>query len=545
MIMCYVSERKWVVTMDDLLTGDIRPVRRAPPPPRSRTTGQQPRNGDLLVIHSGEEERQPLSRASKHPPQRTSQNGLPRSASLPLTNGAAKKKAPPPRPPPPKISLLQKFHHQLEPNSTSRSGSVTGGMFGRLRGPPPARPRPSPAHNSASAPNTPVNEASLIDFSSPPGSPTTRSGSDGLSVNSFGSESSSGNQSSGFDDSYDPFGSIQEPSTFAPPRKVGGSSFFSGTSPAAVTQTVLETYDNQDPFEMLARRVDMNHPQTQKPPVMQTQSTEQTCVLSNLVSQPSTQNGCHKPEQKNNFRPTIIRPKAPVSSSQVESAGDSGVSMNTQFSGLGSIDWSAASKCSSTVKSSSGWDAGTTHIIDQTIPEEPPPLPPRPEAEEEDQDRPYGIAEFDFAAFHSDDLDFKVGEAIQLLYRVNDDWLFGRCGLKEGIFPQSFIKIIVPLAGEKLPAVSTSHTDLTSGLGAANTSLQSKVSDSSSGSSHVVKVIYTFQAEAPEDLTIYENSMVHITGRLNDQWLYGECNGKCGQFPANFVDRVPPNLPQI
>lgn len=66
------------------------------------------RNEDLLVIHSGEEGRpRASSRVSKHPPQRTSQNGLPRSTSLPLTNGALKKKAPPPRPPPPKISLSQ------------------------------------------------------------------------------------------------------------------------------------------------------------------------------------------------------------------------------------------------------------------------------------------------------------------------------------------------------------------------------------------------------------------------------------------------------
>lgn len=35
----------------------------------------------------------------------------------------------------------------------------------------------------------------------------------------------------------------------------------------------------------------------------------------------------------------------------------------------------------------------------------------------------------------------QVGDVVQLLYRVNEDWLFGRCGLKEGIFPQNFIKV--------------------------------------------------------------------------------------------------------
>nr|XP_053627544.1 uncharacterized protein LOC128685083 isoform X1 [Cherax quadricarinatus] len=550
--------------MDDLLTGDIRPVRRAPPPPKYRPVGPQPRNDALLVIQSEENTGpRPVPRASmKFPSQRTSHNGLPRSASLPLTNGI-QKKPPPPRPPPPKFnqsqptlerphpifqrlhkfSVRKKTHHQLEPNNSSKSSNVVGGMFGKLRGPPPSRPRPSPVHNTVSAPSTPVCEASLIDFSSPPGSPTTRSGSDGLSVNSFGSESSTGNQSSGFDDIFDPFGSIQEPNAFIPPVRVGGSSFYS-SAPAAHTGT--EINENQDPFDMLARRADLNNVQTHKPQVsaMPTQNTSHSSTFISSLRQSATQNNYSKSEQKN-FRPTIIRPKAPVSSSQVESAGDSSISMISQYSDLGSIDWSAASKGSSTnVKSSSGWDAGTTSIIAQTIPEEPPPLPPRPEAEDEDEDRPHGIAEFDFVASQSGDLDFKIGDVIQLLYRINEEWLFGRCGLKEGMFPQAFVKIIVPLAGEDPPADSSSQSAPVSVIEAANAPWFG-ISSANSASSQAVKVLYTFQAEAPEDLTIHEGSVVHVLARLNDQWLYGECNGKCGQFPGNFVDRIPPNLLQM
>lgn len=59
------------------------------------------RNDDLLIIDQGEEENIYSTSRSKVPPQRSSQNGLPRSASLPLNNGT-QKRAPPPRPPPPK-----------------------------------------------------------------------------------------------------------------------------------------------------------------------------------------------------------------------------------------------------------------------------------------------------------------------------------------------------------------------------------------------------------------------------------------------------------
>lgn len=35
----------------------------------------------------------------------------------------------------------------------------------------------------------------------------------------------------------------------------------------------------------------------------------------------------------------------------------------------------------------------------------------------------------------------QTGDVVQLLYRVSDEWLFGRCGPKEGMFPQCFIKV--------------------------------------------------------------------------------------------------------
>lgn len=438
---------------------------------------------------------------------------------MPLSTSSQKKKVPPPRPPPPK-----KSPHQQEQNGTS-SKSVVGGLFGRVR-PPPSRPKPSSAHNSMSVPSTPVTEAALIDFSSPPGSPTTRSGSDGLSVNSFGSESSSGNQSSGFDDSFDPFGSILDQNHFVPPKKVGVSSFYTGQFAGDNAQTQPSVADNQDPFEMLARRLDsVSSTPNQQSASASSQMQTNPMVLPHNSAQPSTQN--MKSEQKANYRPTIIRTKAPVTSSHVESAGGTGnTNKNQQYPGAAedicSIDWGAGSR------------PGGVNIIDQTIPEEPPPLPPRPEAEEEDQDRPYGIAEFDFEASQQDDLSFKSGDLIQLLYRMNDDWLFGRCGHKEGMFPQSFIKIVVPLAGEQAYPDSS-----------ASSSNTKTSSSETSNTSNVVTALYTFQAETSEDLTIMEGSRLCVTGRISEEWLYGECEGRVGQFPANFIDRIPQGLLQM
>ncbi|XP_050722023.1 uncharacterized protein LOC127001495 isoform X2 [Eriocheir sinensis] len=518
--------------MEDLLTGDIRPVRRAPPPPSSKKSGSHPQNDDLLVIDQGGEEGFYSNARTRGPAQKLSQNGLPRSVSLPLNN-SIQRRVPPPRPPPPKVNPRNKVHQQLEHSNSSRGG--VGGIIGKIRGPSSSRTRQPPGHSSTSAPSTPVSEASLIDLSSPPSSPTTRSGSDGLSVNSFGSESSTGNLSSGFDDIFDPFGSIQENNYSAVPKKVGVSSFYSSipTSTVSATQDVLGFQESQDPFDTLASKASQFSIQTPQLHSSSTvPSTSQLARPPNPAVQFNQQSTITKPEQKPLVKPTIIRPKAPVSSSQVERAGDNGIS--SQVNDLGSIDWSAAHK-GNAAKAPALWDTAVPHIIDQTIPEEPPPLPPRPEAEE-DHDRPHGIAEFEFAGTQPDDLSLNVGDVVQLLYRVSDDWLFGRCGPKEGMFPQCFIKIVVPLAGEQM---QSSHSS------SSGTVDSTKLKSSPQPAACEVRVLYSFVAETSEDLTVQEGSLVQVTGRLNDQWLYGQCNGKWGQFPANFVESIPPNLPQL
>lgn len=40
--------------------------------------------------------------------------------------------------------------------------------------------------------------------------------------------------------------------------------------------------------------------------------------------------------------------------------------------------------------------------------------------------------------------------------------------------------------------------------------------------------------------------MVSILYRINGDWLYGEtADGRRGQFPANFLERVPDDIPTL
>lgn len=58
--------------------------------------------------------------------------------------------------------------------------------------------------------------------------------------------------------------------------------------------------------------------------------------------------------------------------------------------------------------------------------------------------RPYGVANYDFHAQHSDELDLREGETVYLLKHVNNEWIQGENVMgRVGIFPTAFVRILV------------------------------------------------------------------------------------------------------
>lgn len=140
-------------------------------------------------------------------------------------------------------------------------------------------------------------------------------------------------------------------------------------------------------------------------------------------------------------------------------------------------------------------------------------------------------------------------EKIYVLQRVNEEWCYGRnkqgC---EGIFPSNYIEIKVPLKDDSA---------------GSNTMSKNNISSKPISNSHPkVRVLYNFNAEVPEDLSLkvyfniiqrgtppfkpiffQENDMVTVLSRINDDWLFGELRNQRGQFPANFLEYIPQDLP--
>lgn len=181
------------------------------------------------------------------------------------------KKKPPPRPPPPKFNraALNMPDVPSRPSHFNRKPTILSSLMARRPKPnvPPQSntgdfqshvilpPPKSNPHNI----NSPT-VASLIDFSSPPSSPTltTRSSSDGLSVDSFGSDitSSTGNGNmnlnggnssqaeSGFEDDFDLFSNKTSTNSVDSSDPWGGFDPFSPPKNKAKNNVNQPVYDS-------------------------------------------------------------------------------------------------------------------------------------------------------------------------------------------------------------------------------------------------------------------------------------------------------------
>ncbi|XP_072751156.1 uncharacterized protein L(3)05822 [Anoplolepis gracilipes] len=416
-----------------------------------------------------------------------------------LTQPVQKKK-PPPRPPPPKFNQNHiQYQKDQKPRKPARPTELLTNFFGRKKPENLVSSRPTnQLQNPILQPTNSIATVSLIDLS-PPGSPTfTTRSSDGVSIDSFGSDgnsnpsvfTSSGNTSqteSAFEDDFDFFGIST--------KKIAQN------DPWQIKTTM------QDPFGPLEETCS-NVPQ----------GAGGTCPFSlnsnNHVAANSVPSNLTASKPFVTSMPTIIRarpPKPPAPRIPFKKLEPISKETNLKIANNSVVN-------KLTIDFSNGWssDYEENNSPSPPMPTIPPPAPPADYLAElngvlsgNSEVKPYGIALYDFPATHPDDLTLKEGDIVQLTKKINDDWLEGRIGSRQGMFPFNFIDIKIPLPG--LP-------------------------------DNKVTALYTFIGETSDDLSFEEGAKITVISRISEDWLYGEYNGRKGQFPANYVNRLPHNI---
>lgn len=136
---------------------------------------------------------------------------------------------------------------------------------------------------------------------------------------------------------------------------------------------------------------------------------------------------------------------------------------------------------------------------------------------------PYGRAVFSFTAQYANELSFRKGDILHLIRHVDSHWTVGKLGINKGIFPTSYIDIIVDCPYKAEVAFE-------------------KRSESSSMMKKAI-VCFDFEASAPEDVSGKEGDLVLITKFVSENWVEVETiDGQCGWFPLNRLNVLEDDL---
>ncbi|EPY50183.1 App1 protein [Schizosaccharomyces cryophilus OY26] len=159
-----------------------------------------------------------------------------------------------------------------------------------------------------------------------------------------------------------------------------------------------------------------------------------------------------------------------------------------------------------------------------------PPLPPTPEIKTRENEDGLSIAPesssktpalviYDYSPEEENELELTEGEKIQILDFVDEGWWFGEnSNGKQGLFPSNYVEL---LQEEKIAPAQAPESNVEDGSGQTS-----------------VKAIYDYQAQEDNELSFYENDFITNVDQIDPNWWEGECHGRRGLFPSNYVEEI-------
>lgn len=113
---------------------------------------------------------------------------------------------------------------------------------------------------------------------------------------------------------------------------------------------------------------------------------------------------------------------------------------------------------------------------------------------------------------------FSAGDRIEIISRLNIDWLEGELRGQKGMFPAQYVDCPdlsrVPTKESQLP-----YNDFPNNIVPVKT----------------VEVKFNYDSGVETDLRVFEGDIVQVIDDLDADWLYGECRGRQGMVPKSFL----------
>ncbi|MCP9258678.1 hypothetical protein DINM_001689 [Dirofilaria immitis] len=124
----------------------------------------------------------------------------------------------------------------------------------------------------------------------------------------------------------------------------------------------------------------------------------------------------------------------------------------------------------------------------------------------------YALALFDFDSSVSGDLTFRTNDTIYVIERVNNDWLRGTIGIRQGIFPANYVReITAPVTLTSEPMGSHMSTEY-------------------------VNALYDYNSAVEDDLIFRAGDRIEVLEWVNEDWMRGKLDGKIGLVPRTYIE---------
>lgn len=132
--------------------------------------------------------------------------------------------------------------------------------------------------------------------------------------------------------------------------------------------------------------------------------------------------------------------------------------------------------------------------------------------------------EFAYNALEEDELALEVGDIIKDCLVKEDGWLEGELKGKRGMFPDNFVKKVVPLKNVNK---------------AAPPPVPKAKPKMSLVPAKMMKAVFSYRAANEDEISFDEGTLLTFLETVEDGWARGKLqNGKMGLFPTNFVEAV-------
>ncbi|WBW73375.1 cofilin/tropomyosin family [Schizosaccharomyces osmophilus] len=168
-------------------------------------------------------------------------------------------------------------------------------------------------------------------------------------------------------------------------------------------------------------------------------------------------------------------------------------------------------------------------VVETPMP--PPPLPPTPNIQTHEGEYESNVASrasesssktpavviYDYSPEEENEMELTEGERIEIVDFVDEGWWLGEnSNGKQGLFPSNYVEL---LQEETIAPVQASESNVESGSGLIS-----------------VKAVYDYEAQEGNELTFFENDIITDVDRIDPNWWEGECHGRRGLFPSNYVE---------